>query len=144
MYRKTIFPFMWKKMSWIVLIGASIITSMFTSCSSAPSIIDDLQNRINFILFSLFIDLKNNYIQLYLWQDFRCKAMQEILLSSSKYLILLQNMSNILKRYVVQFNSTNPKHHQTRLLMVCMFQRFLLVRVLFSTIDKINMFLCFL
>jgi hypothetical protein len=53
-------------------------------------------------------------------------------------------MSNILKKYLAQFNSTNPNHHQTILLMVCMFQRFLLVWIMFSPTDKIRMCLSFL
>jgi hypothetical protein len=41
---------------------------------------------------------KKKHIQLYLSRDSHCKAMQEILSSSNKYLVPLQSMLNIFRR----------------------------------------------
>jgi hemerythrin-like domain-containing protein len=46
-YRETIFPFVIDKMSRIVTIATCIETSMLTRHSAAPSIINDLENKMN-------------------------------------------------------------------------------------------------
>jgi hypothetical protein len=64
--------------------------------------------------------------------------MQEILLNSSMYLVLLQYMVNIRKRYIIHFHSTDPSHHQTRLQMVGNFEQVRRVQAMLSTGNNIH------
>ncbi len=100
-YSKTIFPLMCDKMSWIVMIITCIIASMFTRCSYTPSVIDELKIKYILLFFSFFnVSIRKKYLPLHLWQDFHYRAMQEILLHSNKYLVLLENISNTSNKYV--------------------------------------------
>jgi hypothetical protein len=116
-----------------------IKTSMMTWWITTPPIINDLQNEIYFIILLLFINLQETrHVRLYLWPDFHCKAMQEILSSSNKYLVLW-NIPNVLKTCIVHFNSTYPQHHPTKSMMACMFRRVRLVPGLISSRNQIHL-----
>ena len=124
-YSKTVFPFMCDKMSRIVMITTRVITPMFaTACSSTPSIIDDLEKKRQISSISRLdrsIQIKEKFVRRYLWQDFRYKARQEILLSSSTY---HGASTKHIKWYIISVegpvDSTDPSHHQTKLVRACM------------------------
>jgi hypothetical protein len=121
-----------------------IKTSMMTCWITTPPIINDLQSEIYFIILLLIINLgETRHVQLYLWLDFHCKAMQEILSSSNKYLVLW-NIPNALKTCTVHCNSTYPQLHPTKSMMACMFRRVRLVPGLISSRNQIYLFEYFL